>query len=165
MSIDARRRKTHAKPSGDSKTRQADAAGSSVSDIVARHVPGAPIGDPRATRMPKFLNMSSDTLQDLLNRATDAKLAFQGLSARLKGKFSNDPVTMLRWCEVPENRQEGIKLGLIVPTPEEAHKLAQEAAKARRGEQVDLIREAMRPDPEAQPNYNTPKGGKGGATA
>lgn len=160
MSMDNRskRRHSHPLPDGKSKTLQAPAKDARVSDIVNRHTPGQAIGDPRATRMPRFLDMPSQTLHEILNKATDAKLAFQGLPSRLKGKFNNDPVVMLRWTEQPENRKEALKLGLLIPTPEEAQQLALEAAKARRTEQVDLIREAMRPDPEAQPSF--PKKGK-----
>lgn len=162
MSIDNRnhKRHTHATPDGTSKTIQSAGGNTGrVSDIVARHAPGTPIGDPRATRMPKFLDMPSHTLHDILNKAANVNIAFQGLPSRLKGMFHNNPVTMLQWVEQPENRPRALELGLVVPTPEEAMELAKKAAKARRNEQVDLIREAMRPDPEAQPNYNR-QGGK-----
>lgn len=167
MSIDNRSKKPgiHPPPSGKSKTLQEPGQSASVRDIVARHVPGQAIGDPRATRMPKFLDMPSETLHELLIKAEDAKLAFQGLPSRLKGKFNNNPVTMLRWTEQPENRKEALKLGLLVPTDKEAQELALEAAKARRGEQIDLVREAMRPDPEAQPDYKAKNPPKGGASA
>lgn len=165
MSLDARRRQPAKSPSGNSKVQQSPAAGSErVSAIVARHTPGQYVGDPRATRMPKFLEMPSMTLHEILMKADQARLAFGSLPSRLKGKFQNNPVLMLQWIEQPENRQEALKLGLVVPTPEEAHKLAGDAARARRGEQIDIIREAHRieeavvSDPEAQPSY----GKKGG---
>lgn len=159
MSQDARRR--HAHPaSGPGKTVQAAAVGNRVSDIVARHAPGQPIGDPRATRQPKFLVMPSQSYHEMLNQVTDVQTTFSQLSARLKGKFGNSPYQLLRWLEKPENRSEALDLGLVVPTEEEAQELALKAAKARRTEQVDLIREAMAPkaDPEAQPDYQ--KGAK-----
>jgi len=159
MLSDGRKRHFAPGPSGKSKTQQSPATETRVSDIVARHKPGQAIGDPRATRMPKFLDMSSDTLHDLLNRAAMAQLAFAGLPARLKGKFNNNPVIMLKWTEQPENRLEALKLGLVVPTPEELQKLALDAAKARRSEQVGIFQEALRADPEAQPDFK-----KGGPT-
>lgn len=153
-----RRRHTHAKPTGNSKVQQSPAAGNArVSDIVGRHTPGQYIGDPRATRMPRFLDMPSETLHEVLMKADAARLAFSSLPARLKGKFSNNPVLMLQWLEQPENRKEALRLGLILPTEEEADELAVEAAKARRGEQIDLIKEALRPDPEAQPDFEPKK--------
>lgn len=157
MSADARRR--HRAPvSKDTKTLQAPAEGNRVGDIVARHRPGQPIGNPLATRQPRFMDMPSASYHEMLNQVTDVQTTFQSLSARLKGKFGNSPYQLLRWLEVPENRPEALRLGLVVPTDEEAVELAQQAAKARRAEQVDLLREAMRPeapkaDPEAQPDY------------
>lgn len=154
-----RKRHTHpASKSGAQRAQQAPAAGSSVGDIVNRHTPGTPIGNPMATRQPRFINMPSQSFHEMLNQVTDVQMQFGSLSARLKGKFNNSPYTMLRWLEVPENRPEALKLGLVVPTPEEAQALAVEAAKARRTEQVDVFREALKPDPEAQPDYK-PKGG------
>lgn len=169
MSLDARRRHTHTK-SGPSNTQQAPALGSRVSDIVARHAPGTPVGNPLATRQPRFFDMPAETYHEMLNKLTDTQTLFGSLSARLKGKFNNDVYQLLRWIAKPENRPEAVKLGLLVPTPEEAQELAVLAAKARRGEQVDLIREAMKaesspkPDPEAQPDYGK-KGQKGGTGA
>lgn len=158
MSADNRRdaRKRHAHPIGnkaDSKVVQAAAAGNSVAEIVSRHRPGQMIGDPRATRQPRFLDMPSQSYHDMLNQVTDVQTSFASLPARLKGKFGNSPYQLMRWLEVKENRPEALKLGLVIPTDEEAAELAREAAKARRGEQVDLIKEAMKPDPEAQPSY------------
>lgn len=168
MSQDVRRRHAHP-PTGPGKTVQTAAVGNRVSDIVARHAPGQAIGDPRATRKPQFLVMPSQSYHEMLNQVTDVQTTFSQLSARLKGKFQNSPYQLLRWLEKPENRSEALDLGLVVPTDEEAQELAQKAAKARRTEQVDLIREAMaeapKPDPEAQPNYTPSKGGKGGKTA
>jgi len=158
MSADARRR-YRAPVSKDTKTLQAPAEGNRVGDIVARHRPGQLIGNPMATRQPRFLDMSSQSYHEMLNQVTDVQSTFSSLSARLKGKFGNSPYQLLRWLEQPDNRPEALKLGLVVPTDEEAVKLAQEAAKARRAEQVDLIKEAMRPDPEAQPSYKPQKGG------
>lgn len=159
MSQDARRRFSHPK-SGPGKTVQAAAVGNRVSDIVARHAPGQAIGDPRATRKPKFLVMPSQTYHEMMNQVTDVQTTFSSLNSRLKGKFQNSPYQLLRWLEQPSNRPEALELGLVVPTDEEAAELALKAAKARRTEQVDLIREAMapKPDPEAQPDYK--KGGK-----
>lgn len=154
MSQDVRRRLVHPK-SGPSKTVQSAAVGNRVSEVVARHAPGQAIGDPRATRKPKFLVMPSHSYHDMLNQVTDVQTTFAQLSSRLKGKFQNSPYQLLRWLEKPENRSEALDLGLVVPTEEEAQELAQKAAKARRTEQLDLIREATapKPDPEAQPDY------------
>lgn len=141
----------HRGPSGNSKVKQAPAQGISTQDIVNRHQPGMPIGNPMATRMPRFMDIPSESYHEMLNKITDVQSSFRSLPARLKGKFQNDPYQMMRWIEKPENRAEALKLGLVVPTDEEAAQLATEARKARVTEQVDIIREALKPDPEANP--------------
>lgn len=143
----SRRRITHAPPSGDSKVEQHHAPQAETSAIVNRHKPGQFIGDPRATRQPMFMDVPSETFHESLNRVMDVQNQFSQLPARIRGMFGNNPYQLLRFLEVPENRPKALKLGLVVPTEDEAVFLATEAAKARRGEQIDLIREAMRPGP------------------
>jgi len=146
---------------GSSKTQAHHAKGARVSDIVSRHAPGQSIGDPRATRQPRFMDVPSETYHEALNRVCDVKNQFMSLGSRLRGRFANDPFQMLRFVEDPKNRAEALKMGLLVPTEEEAEALSIEAMKARRGEQVDLIREAMKADPEAQPTFKKPKAPEG----
>lgn len=152
--LQSRRRITHAPPSGDGKTEQHHAPTADINAIVNRHKPGQFIGDPRATRQPMFIDVPSETFHESLNRVCDVQNKFATLPSRIRGMFHNDPFQMLRFVENPENRQKALKLGLVIPNEDELQILAQEAAKARRGEQIDIIREANKPDPEAQPDYS-----------
>lgn len=146
------RKRVYAKPAnGESKTEQHHAPAADINAIVNRHKPGQFIGDPRATRQPMFIDCPSESYHESLNRITQVKLAFSSLPARIRGMFSNDPFHLLAFIEKPENRPRALRLGLVVPTDEEAHELASLAAKARRTEQVDLIREAMKETPQAAP--------------
>lgn len=152
-----RKRQTHRPPSGNSKTVQHAAVGTSVREIVERTAKGTPVGGPaHRPQTPLFFEMPSQSFHDMMNQVTKINMAFQALSARTKGKFWNSPYTMLQWLEDPNNRKEGLRLGLLRPTEEEAQEVAREAAKARRVEQIDIIREAMK-TPPAPP--------QGGATA
>lgn len=143
--MNQRKRVTQRKPDGTSKTLQHAAEGRSVKDIIARsglRFPGMSRGpDPRVLQV---FEVPSETLHEMMTRITAVNMAFAGLPARLKGKFGNSPLQMVQWIERPENRLEALKLGLVVPTPVEAQKMAHEAAQARRTEQVDLIAEAMK---------------------
>lgn len=163
MSADVRKTKRGAHPpSGPSKVSQSAAVGTRVSDIVNRFGPGNPIGIPGpAAKKPRFIDVSAEDYHTMMNRITDANTQFAQLPSRLKGMFGNNLYQMLRFVENPDNRPRALELGLVIPTPEEASELAKKAAKARRAEQVDLIREAMtplKPDPEAQPDYKPKKG-------
>lgn len=157
MSHGNRRRHFAKGPSGKSPTRQDASMGLQTSEIVNAHRPGMPIASPLgiggAPRMPRFMDMPADSFHEMMNKVADVQSAFASLPARLKGKFGNNPYQMMRWVQNPDNRKEALKMGLVVPTPEEATELAKEAAKARRTEQVEIFREALKSDPEAQPEY------------
>lgn len=140
-----RRKVVHPPPSGDSKVEQHHAPQAETSAIVNRHKPGQFIGDPRATRQPMFMDVPSESYHESLNRVTRVKQTFEALPARIRGTFNNNPYELLMFIENPVNRPKALKMGLVVPTEEEAVALGIEAAKARRGEQIDLIREAMQP--------------------
>jgi len=63
--------------------------------------------------------------QEALHTIRDADQAFDGLPAKLRKKFNNDPKEMIDFLADPSNTDEAIKLGLVntpkptSPTPEE----------------------------------------------
>lgn len=157
--------------SGPSLTKQSFKGDADINGIVNRHMRGAgrfgtPIGSPYATRVPQFLDTTRATdLQSALNLVMQAKAEFMGLPARLRGRFSNEPMVLLNWLENPENHEEAVRIGLA-HDPELKKKL--ELREARRRvqeltggvEQVDLEEEAEkageeapRADDEAQPSF------------
>lgn len=142
--MNSKKKATRGLPHKPSQTVQHAAVGASVQDILARSTGGrfpAPQGNAQVV---KFFEMPSETFHEMLNRVTDLRVTFSQLPARTKGMFGNDPYQLLRWVEDPQNRKQGLKMGLIRPTPEEAQEIAHEAAKARRIEQVDFIKEASK---------------------
>lgn len=83
---------------------------------------------------------------DWRNKIADAEMAFHRLGPRIRAKFRNDPYQMLRWVEDPENREEAIKLGLLVVQNETYEEAALKAEAEARGE-------APKADPEANPGF------------
>jgi len=140
----------------DFAVQQAPAIDADLGTMVAKHMAGPgrmgnPIGNPLATRKPRFMEVPHESLQEMLNTVLDAQNEFRKLPARLKGWHNNDPVQFLRWLQNPDNKAEAIKLGLI--NPPEVDLTAQTAAT------INEIRDALKADPEANPTF------KGGANA
>ena len=50
-----------------------------------------------------------------LNRVRDTQYVFDTLPSDIRQKFANDPAKFIEFMSNPENRQEAIDLGLIVP--------------------------------------------------
>jgi len=51
-------------------------------------------------------------------RILDGEAAFMTLPAALRAEFGNDPAQLVPWLADPDNRDRGIKLGLIAKPPE-----------------------------------------------
>lgn len=117
------RKRVHPKPQGKTDkyvTQQQFRDDANINTMLGRHMKGPgrmglPIGNPNATRQPRFEYQPSETFHEMLNMVTDAQNAFRALPARTRGRFSNDPYQLLRFLENPENRAEAEKLGLVDP--------------------------------------------------
>jgi len=95
---------------------------------------------------PIYGDFSSIDHMDWRNKIADAEMAFHRLGPRIRAKFRNDPHQMLRWVEDPENKQEAIKLGLLVPEKETYEEAALKAEEEARGS-------APKADDEANPGF------------
>lgn len=141
-----------------------------LNKIIAHHMRaggpgrmGVPLGDPNATRQPRYMDVPSQSYHEMMNQVTDMRSDFMQLPARIRRKFNHDLYQLLRFLEVPANRQEALELGLVAPTEEEYEQLLEESRKRRarlweKEVQMDLEEEAekagdeaSRPDPEANP--------------
>lgn len=58
-------------------------------------------------------------LSQALQTVTEAQMAFDSLDSNIRSRFGNSPVELLKFLEIPENYQEGVKLG-IFKSPEKA---------------------------------------------
>lgn len=128
-----------------STVQQNAAPAQDINNIMARHVQSRsrlPPGNPAATAMPRFDNLSSMTYHDMLNFVTDNRSRFMTLPAKLRRKFNHDPYQMLRFLEDPANRMESLKLGLLTPTEEEYQTL-QTQADADRATAIQRAQEAL----------------------
>jgi len=144
------------------KVQQHFAAGNSAAEIMAKHIkgpnrmlpPGSP--NPNPALKPRFEFVGSKSYHEMCNTVADIRNKFLALPARLRTRFSNDPLQMLRFIEDPKNRMDSVRLGLVPPTDEEYTLLSKEAEDKR----LETLRKALAPseaphlpDPEAQPDY------------
>lgn len=52
---------------------------------------------------------------EALNIVAEAQSLFQSMSAEVRERFSNDPEKMIAFLNNPKNKNEAIKLGLVIP--------------------------------------------------
>jgi len=160
-----RNKRVTAPKSGKSVTQQQFKKDADINTIADRHFKGAgrfgaQIGNPAATRKPRFMDISSIEFHSMLNKVVDTQEAFRSLSARTKGRFNNDPYQLLRFVENPDNRAQALEMGLILPTEDEI----MSAHQAAMNPQPDPNQQTpLRSDDEANPRLapktpNEPKG-------
>lgn len=166
MSVKKRPRihpKKHAR-NPDFAVQQNFASEADINTVINRHMKGPgrmgmPIGNPNATRQGRFVDLSSESFHDMLNRVTDAQTAFMNLPARIRGRFSNNPYQLLRFLEKPENREEAVRLGLIEPSDEPQPEKGSQGPLDPENEDPE---DGQKPDPEANPRHSK-KGGQQGS--
>lgn len=161
------------KPDPNFKVQQAPAAQADINHIAKTHMSGPgrmglPIGNPAATRQPRFVDLPSQSYHDMCNVVVDAQNAFRSLPARVKARFGNDTYQLLRFLEDPANREEAIKLKLVESQEADFVAPMPDLSKMTK-ETVEELRKALneeqssKADEEAQPSYKSPK--KGGEKA
>lgn len=82
-----------------------------------------------AKRQGVFADVSQ--MPDLLQyneKLTELKSTFGHVPAAARKKFDNDPLKMANWLKDPANKEEAIKLGLLVAPPQEAGETKPEGA-------------------------------------
>jgi len=152
-----------------STVQQHHAAAQDINAIMARHLKSGtrgPVGNPAATAMPRFDNLSSMSYHEMLNFVTDNRSRFMSLPAKLRRRFNHDPYQMLRFLEIPENRLEGVRLGLLTPTEEEFQQIELDSAVSRAAA-IQRAQEALgqlnlAPAPQSPPpplKASSPSGG------
>lgn len=98
-------------------TQQSFANEVDVNQIVARALKTGILGDPLSIqrRQEIFGDFSEiGSYQDALNRVINAQKAFDELPADIRSRFNNEPGLLMEFLSNPGNRDEAIKLGLIV---------------------------------------------------
>ncbi len=57
--------------------------------------------------------------QSSLNQVIATRKMFDTLPSKIRGQFNNNPGTFLDFCEDPENFDEMVEMGLVLPAPAE----------------------------------------------
>lgn len=171
-----RKRHTHPPADGSTKVQQSFEPDTNINVVMDRYrrsgVISGPTGRSPQARRPMFDDFTHTDFQSMLNTVMDVRSQFQTLPPRIRRRFFDDPVQLVRFVNDPANRSEALRLGLVEPTPEEIerdYQLREAArrkavAKASQGRQEDLVRQSegsgdpLGEDPESQPR----KGGKRG---
>lgn len=130
-----------------SRTAQAPASEVSLQGILARHN-YLPAGQSRQLEFGKW---SPPDFHAAMNLVQDVRNTFMTLDARIRSRFQNDPYQLLRFVEDPKNRSEGLRLGLLTPTEDEARAMWRARAKSLRVEQLDIEREIKAEEEKAAP--------------
>lgn len=131
-----RKRVQHPSGGMSSQTQQSAEPASNINTIMSRYrqtgviagPPGRSIASPRKPFFGDFVGLDFRSMMDTI---IDVKNRFMTLPPRLRARFGGDPAQVIRFVEDPQNRAEALKMGLLLPTPEESEKMADEEAAER----------------------------------
>lgn len=149
---------------GPSKTQQNFKEEANINTMVRKHLQSpnrmGAMGNPMATRRLQFGEVPAESYHEMLNKVTDVQNLFRTIPSRIRGRFNNNPYQLLRWLEVPENRDEAVKLGLIYD-PEHLEALADREAReaAEAAGQLNMLKGGDVSGQGGQPPHNPPQGG------
>jgi len=138
-----------------SLTQQHFTEDANINTIVQRALKTGTLGDVTNARQPIFGDFTSTDYQEMRNHIADVTQQFEALPAKIRARFSNDPIQLLRFVNDPRNLAESAKLGFIkIP---EGYEIAENGDFRAKGTPPPA--EAPKADPEANPNYKPPEGG------
>lgn len=160
-----RKNRVSAPKCGKSITQQQFKKDADINVITERHLKGAgrfgaQIGNPAATRKPRFMDISAMDFHAMCNQVIDMQNAFHSLPSRTKGRFNNDPYQLLRFVQDPANRSKALEMGLLDPTEEEIMQAHEKALQKDGAVHEDLVSQSKAETPKADPEANprmTPK--------
>lgn len=105
---------------GEPRTKQSFKEECDINNIVARFARNTGVDLSKATGYPldgmfgDFSNVGS--LRDMYERFADAEESFLSLPAKIRKRFSNDPLTFMEFCSDEKNIEEMRALGLVQPS-------------------------------------------------
>lgn len=115
--MQVKRLRVSSDPIGPSLTKQADAHGADINNIVGQFLK---TGDPASlmVREGQFADVSNfgDYLS-CLNTVRTAENAFAALPAKIRDRFKNDPTTLMEAILDPAQTAELVELGVIEAQP------------------------------------------------
>ncbi|WNK13352.1 MAG: internal scaffolding protein [Microvirus sp.] len=122
-----------------------------INTIIARALKTGTFGDVTNARQPIFGDFTANDYQEMRNHVADVTQQFEGLPAKIRARFANDPLQLLRFVNDPRNLAESTKLGFI--------KIPQGFQVNDKGDIEPIPPSApMTADPEANPNKKEPQG-------
>lgn len=151
--------------SGPNPAVQAPAEKTDLSRMGEKYMRTLRAGNPMG-RKPMYIDVPADDLQSMMNKVIAAQESFRHVPAKIRTRFQNNPIALITFLQNPENREEGVKMGLI-DDPVLRRKMEMEEAAAkharkrvRQGDVFDpdtgFEQEASKmpkADPESQPNF------------
>lgn len=105
-------------PSGASLTQQQYKDECNPNNVIARYNKTGELHHIR-TNQPMFVDMTSLDFVEMREQVARIEENFMQLPAATRKHFKHDPKQLLAFLEDPQNREEGIKLGLINPSKAE----------------------------------------------
>lgn len=127
-----------------------------INTIVQRALKTGTLGDVTNARQPIFGDFTANDYMEMRNSIADVTQQFEALPARLRSRFANDPLQLMRFVNDPRNLAESVKLG-FVKMPEGYH-INEKGNVAKIGAVQTKMEptEAPKSDPEANA-HNGPK--------
>jgi len=99
----------------DSLTQQQFAAESDINNIVDRFMKTGHI--PSAASMPQYVDYEGIfDFQSAMNAVRSADENFMRMDAKIRSRFHNSPQEFLEFFANPDNTEEALRLGLVVPS-------------------------------------------------
>lgn len=99
--------------SGVSRTKQSFKDECDINRIMARYAATGTL-DFVNRREAQFLDVSDLDFQNAMQIVTESREAFMTLPSALRDRFNNDPSQLLGFLSDDSNREEAIKLGLVI---------------------------------------------------
>lgn len=105
--------------SGVSKTKQSFKDECDINRIMARYAATGTL-DFVNRREAQFLDVSDIDFQNAMQIVTQSREAFMTLPSIVRDRFNNDPAQLLGFLSDESNREEAVKLGLVIKPLETA---------------------------------------------
>lgn len=150
-------RQSYRVPGAVSPVQQGMLRETDLNQIVARaRGQNGPIALPSGGRPPIWGDFDVVDVMEAQNLLARLRLTFAELPSRVRNHFDNDPQTLIRFVQDPQNYEASVSMGLIPKQAPKPPSQAQEIAEALAPlmnpvHQEDLEEHSLRPDPEAQP--------------
>lgn len=123
-----------------------------INTIVARAIKTGNFGDVTNARQPIFGDFTAVDYQEMRNQIADVNQQFDMLPAKIRARFANDPLQLLRFVNDPRNLAESAKLGFIkIPEGFEVNEKGH-LAPVKPPQKPNTAPEAPKADPEANPH-------------